>query len=59
VVSTGVSISADNQHEFGFCFISGIPATPEDTEALIRRIAPIRDTHCEQFATIIDMGTNC
>jgi len=43
----------DNEHEFGFCFISGIPATPEDTETLIRRIAPIRDTHCELFSFTI------
>ncbi|KAG8750476.1 hypothetical protein FRC11_010365 [Ceratobasidium sp. 423] len=30
--------------EFGFCFISGVPPNPEDTEALTRRIAFIRDT---------------
>lgn len=47
MVSLGVVGRADHQHEFGFCFISGIPATPEDTETLIRRIAPIRNTHCQ------------
>ncbi|CUA74153.1 hypothetical protein RSOLAG22IIIB_05444 [Rhizoctonia solani] len=30
--------------EFGFCFISGVPPNPKDTEALTRRIAFIRDT---------------
>jgi hypothetical protein len=35
-----------SQHEFGFCFVSGVPTTPEDTEALIRRIGNIRETHC-------------
>ncbi|CAE7210259.1 unnamed protein product [Rhizoctonia solani] len=33
-----------NVDEFGFCFISGVPPNPEDTEALTRRIAFIRDT---------------
>ena len=46
-----------HEHEFGFCFISGIPATPEDTETLIRRIAPIRDTHCEPFSFTITIDT--
>lgn len=41
---TGLLIA---QHEFGFCFVSGVPATPEDTEALIKTIAPIRETHCK------------
>ncbi|KAH7341397.1 hypothetical protein B0J17DRAFT_646369 [Rhizoctonia solani] len=30
--------------EFGFCFISSVPPNPQDTEALTRRIAFIRDT---------------
>ncbi|CAE6340966.1 unnamed protein product [Rhizoctonia solani] len=30
--------------EFGFCFISGVPPNPKDTENLTRRIAFIRDT---------------
>ncbi|BGP25914.1 hypothetical protein JCM10295v2_004856 [Rhodotorula toruloides] len=34
---------------YGFSFISGIPGTPEATEALIRRIAFIRETHYGGF----------
>ncbi|KAG8786040.1 hypothetical protein FRC12_016978 [Ceratobasidium sp. 428] len=30
--------------EFGVCFVEGVPHTPEDTEALTRRIAFIRET---------------
>ncbi|SCV70474.1 BQ2448_1868 [Microbotryum intermedium] len=36
-------------HRFGFSFVRGIPPTPEATEALIRRIAFIRDTHYGGF----------
>ncbi|KAH7102835.1 Trimethyllysine dioxygenase [Auriculariales sp. MPI-PUGE-AT-0066] len=36
-------------HRFGFCFVSGVPATTEATEALIRRIAFLRETHYGQF----------
>ncbi|KAG8944398.1 hypothetical protein FRC04_001978 [Tulasnella sp. 424] len=35
--------------QFGFCFIEGIPPTPEDTEALCRRIAFIRETQYGWF----------
>ena len=35
------------QQLYGFCFVHGVPATPEDTEELIKRIAPIRHTHCQ------------
>ncbi|BGP33478.1 hypothetical protein JCM10296v2_005281 [Rhodotorula toruloides] len=34
---------------YGFSFVSGIPGTPEATEALIRRIAFIRETHYGGF----------
>ncbi|GAA5990070.1 hypothetical protein JCM10908_005809 [Rhodotorula pacifica] len=34
---------------YGFCLVSGIPGTPEATEALIRRIAFIRETHYGGF----------
>ncbi|KAM0750935.1 Trimethyllysine dioxygenase [Meredithblackwellia eburnea MCA 4105] len=34
---------------FGFCFVKEIPPTPEATEALIRRIAFIRETHYGAF----------
>lgn len=37
------------QDVYGFCFIEGIPHTPEATEALIRRIAFIRETHYGGF----------
>jgi trimethyllysine dioxygenase len=35
--------------QFGFCFVTDMPATPEDTEALIRKIAFIRETHYGGF----------
>lgn len=35
--------------EFGFCFVEGVPPTPEATEALIRRISHIRQTHYGGF----------
>ncbi|KDN52784.1 Trimethyllysine dioxygenase [Tilletiaria anomala UBC 951] len=34
---------------FGFCFVSGVPVSPLATEALIRRIAFIRETHYGGF----------
>ncbi|KAN0120946.1 hypothetical protein V8E52_004215 [Russula decolorans] len=33
----------------GFCFVSGVPATPEATEQLANRIAFIRETHYGKF----------
>ncbi|GAA5920662.1 hypothetical protein JCM1841_006987 [Sporobolomyces salmonicolor] len=36
-------------NSYGFSFCSGIPPTPEATEALIRRIAFIRETHYGGF----------
>ncbi|KAG8804006.1 hypothetical protein FRC17_006056, partial [Serendipita sp. 399] len=30
--------------QFGFCFVTGVPPTTEDTEALIKRINSIRHT---------------
>ncbi|EPQ32483.1 uncharacterized protein PFL1_00677 [Pseudozyma flocculosa PF-1] len=35
--------------QYGFCFVQGVPPTPEDTEALVRRIAFIRETHYGGF----------
>ncbi|SPC67398.1 related to trimethyllysine hydroxylase [Ustilago sp. UG-2017b] len=35
--------------QYGFAFVSGVPPTPTDTEALIRRIAFIRETHYGAF----------
>lgn len=34
------------QETFGFCFVSGVPATPEATEELCGRIGFIRETQC-------------
>ncbi|KAL7418553.1 hypothetical protein Q5752_007011 [Cryptotrichosporon argae] len=39
----------DKIHDFGFCFVSGVPPTPEDTEALIKRVGNIRHTHYGGF----------
>ena len=33
------------QYEWGFCFVKGVPVDPEQTKALIERIAFIRHTH--------------
>ncbi|KAK9472110.1 uncharacterized protein V1510DRAFT_418014 [Dipodascopsis tothii] len=35
--------------EFGFCFVSGVPVTPEATQALVERIAFVRPTHYGGF----------
>ncbi|KAH9955816.1 hypothetical protein BGW80DRAFT_1392160, partial [Lactifluus volemus] len=35
--------------KFGFCFVPGIPATPEATEDLANRIGFIRETHYGKF----------
>jgi hypothetical protein len=37
------------QERFGFCFVTGVPANPEDTERLSRQIAHIRETQCSHF----------
>ena len=34
------------QDQFGFCFVLGVPATPEATEELSKRISFIRETQC-------------
>lgn len=39
----------NNIDKYGFSFVSGVPATPEATEALVRRIAFIRETHYGGF----------
>ncbi|OJT05839.1 Trimethyllysine dioxygenase [Trametes pubescens] len=38
-----------NVDKFGFCFVSGVPVTPEATEELSRRIAFIRETQYGAF----------
>ncbi|ORX38902.1 hypothetical protein BD324DRAFT_617840 [Kockovaella imperatae] len=35
--------------QYGFCFVNGVPATPEATEELINRIGTIRQTHYGGF----------
>lgn len=35
------------QDRFGFCLVSGVPATPEATEELSKRIGFIRETQCK------------
>ncbi|WFD33950.1 trimethyllysine dioxygenase [Malassezia cuniculi] len=35
--------------QYGFCFVTGVPANPTETEALVRRIAFIRETHYGSF----------
>jgi len=37
------------QRRYGFCYISNVPATPSATEALLRRISFIRETHYGGF----------
>ncbi|KAJ5084436.1 hypothetical protein NUU61_009015 [Penicillium alfredii] len=39
----------DKIHTFGFCFVEGVPVTPEATKTLIERIAFIRHTHYGGF----------
>lgn len=43
------------QAQYGFSFVKGVPATPTDTEALIRRIAFIRETHYGQSREIEEL----
>lgn len=45
----GVARWVNKIAQFGFCFVSGVPATPEDTEQLIKKIAFIRETHYGGF----------
>ncbi|KZT73518.1 mitochondrial protein [Daedalea quercina L-15889] len=44
-----------NTEKFGFCFISGVPPTPEATEELSRRIGFIRET---QYGTFWDFTSD-
>ncbi|CDO76998.1 hypothetical protein BN946_scf184298.g25 [Trametes cinnabarina] len=44
-----------NVDKFGFCFISGVPATPEATEELSRRIGFLRET---QYGTFWDFTSD-
>ncbi|KAK4687229.1 trimethyllysine dioxygenase, partial [Tremellales sp. Uapishka_1] len=39
----------ENVATYGFCLVEGVPANPDDTERLIRRIGIIRETHYGGF----------
>ncbi len=43
--------------KFGFCFISGVPPTPEATEELSRRIGFIRETQCQCLHNFVHTST--
>ncbi|KAH9846230.1 mitochondrial protein [Lenzites betulinus] len=53
--SRGLFKWLSNVDKFGFCFVSGVPATPEATEELSRRIAFIRET---QYGTFWDFTSD-
>jgi len=36
-------------NRYGYCFITGVPAAPEPTEALLEQFGPIRNTHYGGF----------
>ncbi|KAH9945472.1 mitochondrial protein [Epithele typhae] len=52
---TGLFKWLTNVDKFGFCFVSGVPITPEATEELSRRIAFIRET---QYGTFWDFTSD-
>ena len=33
------------QRKYGFCFVKGVPATPEATKEVVERISHIKHTH--------------
>jgi trimethyllysine dioxygenase len=39
----------NSQYKYGFCYVNGVPVTPEATKSLIERIAFIRHTHYGGF----------
>jgi len=41
----GVAEWASKIYKYGFCYVNGVPVTPEATKALVERIAFIRTTH--------------
>ncbi|WOO83468.1 Trimethyllysine dioxygenase [Vanrija pseudolonga] len=49
VAENGVLDWLNKVYEFGFCFVTGVPATGEATEELIRRMGHIRETHYGGF----------
>ncbi|KAF9507502.1 hypothetical protein BS47DRAFT_1377904 [Hydnum rufescens UP504] len=49
VSETAVLTWLEKVYRHGFCFVSDVPPTPEDTEQLIKRIAFIRETHYGGF----------
>ncbi|KAK9446633.1 uncharacterized protein V1518DRAFT_423636 [Limtongia smithiae] len=49
ILSTGVAEWTSLIKQHGFCFIDGVPPTPEATESLVSLIAPPRSTHYGGF----------
>ncbi|KAH7318428.1 hypothetical protein B0I35DRAFT_478936 [Stachybotrys elegans] len=47
--SAGMAVLTDAIMEYGFCFVSKTPATPEATQELLESIGPIRHTHYGGF----------
>ncbi|KAI5818862.1 hypothetical protein BZA77DRAFT_306617 [Pyronema omphalodes] len=45
----GVALWVSKIYKYGFCYVSGVPVTPEATKELIERIAFIRETHYGGF----------
>ncbi|KAA8914282.1 hypothetical protein FN846DRAFT_789918 [Sphaerosporella brunnea] len=45
----GVAVWASKIYKYGFCYVNGVPMTPEATKSLIERIAHIRNTHYGGF----------
>ncbi|KAF8245309.1 Trimethyllysine dioxygenase [Wilcoxina mikolae CBS 423.85] len=45
----GVALWTAKIYKYGFCYVNGVPLTPEATKALIERIAFIRETHYGGF----------
>jgi trimethyllysine dioxygenase len=48
-------ITIASQDRFGFSFVEGVPATPEATEELTRRIAFIKETQCRSDPAACDV----
>ncbi|KAM4056305.1 taurine catabolism dioxygenase tauD, tfdA family protein [Hirsutella rhossiliensis] len=45
----GIAELTNKIREHGFCFVVNTPVTPEDTQSLLERIGPIRNTHYGGF----------
>ncbi|KAI5858523.1 hypothetical protein BZA05DRAFT_381507 [Tricharina praecox] len=45
----GAALWVSKIFKYGFCYVDGVPVTPEATKALVERIAFIRETHYGGF----------